>query len=329
MHCLSPKMVCETKIVAEDHESIPGSKKDTIIVSSSQMWPSLAGSPPSPPPPLTPPKEDPRRDNVYIREFHPSEQEVVRRIFYEGIMERIPNTAFRGLKQQPLTQLLYGLLAGEYPLPFGAGGGFIGRRGCCQDGRRGGRTRGQRRSAERSRGAAALRRGRRGGASAAGMRVPAGCSGRGGRGRGEGRALSWLWQGWGARRGAQRSGALWSPPRSPERGARRCRRCLETAGPSSERSPVWGGGTGGTPAPGASRGVTSAPGVKRPKNSAGKVPPSPWQQSITRAPLPVAAIINACPPPPERSGVGSCPRWLQGGRTPCPGPSRAGGSCRL
>ncbi|KAK2541083.1 Nat8l [Columba livia] len=111
MHCLSPKMVCETKIVAEDHESIPGSKKDTIIVSSSQMWPSLAGSPSSPPPPLSPPKEDPRRDNVYIREFHPSEQEVVRRIFYEGIMERIPNTAFRGLKQQPLTQLLYGLLA--------------------------------------------------------------------------------------------------------------------------------------------------------------------------------------------------------------------------
>ncbi|XP_009958544.1 PREDICTED: N-acetylaspartate synthetase-like, partial [Leptosomus discolor] len=111
MHCLSPKMVCETKIVAEDHESIPGSKKDTIIVSSSQMWPSLAGSPSSPPPPLSSPKEDPRRDNVYIREFHPSEQEVVRRIFYEGIMERIPNTAFRGLKQQPLTQLLYGLLA--------------------------------------------------------------------------------------------------------------------------------------------------------------------------------------------------------------------------
>lgn len=126
MHCLSPKMVCETKIVAEDHESIPGSKKDTIIVSSSQMWPSLAGSPSSPPPPLSPPKEDPRRDNVYIREFHPSEQEVVRRIFYEGIMERIPNTAFRGLKQQPLTQLLYGLLAGEYLLPFGGGGrGFF------------------------------------------------------------------------------------------------------------------------------------------------------------------------------------------------------------
>uniref|UniRef100_A0A8C2SR18 N-acetylaspartate synthetase n=1 Tax=Coturnix japonica TaxID=93934 RepID=A0A8C2SR18_COTJA len=38
-------------------------------------------------------------------------REVVRRIFYEGIMERIPNTAFRGLKQQPLTQLLYALMA--------------------------------------------------------------------------------------------------------------------------------------------------------------------------------------------------------------------------
>uniref|UniRef100_U3I9P5 N-acetylaspartate synthetase n=1 Tax=Anas platyrhynchos platyrhynchos TaxID=8840 RepID=U3I9P5_ANAPP len=80
MHCLSPKM----------------------------MWPTLSGTPSAP---LSPPKEEPRRDNVYIREFHPSEQEVVRRIFYEGIMERIPNTAFRGLKQQPLTQLLYGLLA--------------------------------------------------------------------------------------------------------------------------------------------------------------------------------------------------------------------------
>uniref|UniRef100_G3UU05 N-acetyltransferase 8 like n=1 Tax=Meleagris gallopavo TaxID=9103 RepID=G3UU05_MELGA len=111
MHCLSPKMVCETKIVAEDHDSIPGAKKDTIIVSSSQMWPTLSGSPSSPPAPLGTPKEEPKRDNVYIREFHPSEQEVVRRIFYEGIMERIPNTAFRGLKQQPLTQLLYALMA--------------------------------------------------------------------------------------------------------------------------------------------------------------------------------------------------------------------------
>ncbi|XP_067423713.1 N-acetylaspartate synthetase [Emydura macquarii macquarii] len=111
MYCSSPKMVCETKIVAEDHESIPGSKKDTIIVSSSQMWPSLSGSPPSSPASLSGVEEDFKKDNVYIREFHPSEQEVVRRIFYEGIMERIPNTAFRGLKYQPLIQLVYGMLA--------------------------------------------------------------------------------------------------------------------------------------------------------------------------------------------------------------------------
>ncbi|XP_006134786.1 N-acetylaspartate synthetase isoform X2 [Pelodiscus sinensis] len=110
MHCSSPKMVCETKIVAEDHESISGSKKDTIIVSSSQMWPSLSGSPAPTPASRSGVEEDFKKDNVYIREFHPSDQEVVRRIFYEGIMERIPNTAFRGLKHQPLTQLIYGIL---------------------------------------------------------------------------------------------------------------------------------------------------------------------------------------------------------------------------
>ncbi|XP_062981971.1 N-acetylaspartate synthetase [Elgaria multicarinata webbii] len=113
MHYLSPKMVCETKIVAEDHESLSGPKKETIIVSSSQMWPSLAGAPPAPPasPDAPPVKEGDKSEGVCIRAFHPSEQEVARRIFYEGIMERIPNTAFRGLKDQPLTQLTYGTMA--------------------------------------------------------------------------------------------------------------------------------------------------------------------------------------------------------------------------
>ncbi|XP_053162954.1 N-acetylaspartate synthetase isoform X1 [Hemicordylus capensis] len=112
MHYLSPKMVCETKIVAEDHESISGAKKETIIVSSSQMWPSLMGLPSSSPASLsTPMDEGDKKEGVCIREFHPSEQEVVRRIFYEGIMERIPNTAFRGLKDQPFTQLVYGTMA--------------------------------------------------------------------------------------------------------------------------------------------------------------------------------------------------------------------------
>ncbi|XP_060044341.1 N-acetylaspartate synthetase [Erinaceus europaeus] len=48
---------------------------------------------------------------VHIREFRAAEQEAARRIFYDGIMERVPNTAFRGLRQHPRTQLLYALLA--------------------------------------------------------------------------------------------------------------------------------------------------------------------------------------------------------------------------
>nr|XP_028584702.1 N-acetylaspartate synthetase isoform X2 [Podarcis muralis] len=123
MHCLSPKMVCETKIVAEDHDSISGAKKESLLVSSSaQMWPSSragSGSPaagpqlqPQPPPPSPAPDGEDQKKGVCIREFHPSEQEAVRRIFYEGIMERIPNTAFRGLKDQPWTQMVYGTMAG-------------------------------------------------------------------------------------------------------------------------------------------------------------------------------------------------------------------------
>uniref|UniRef100_A0A8D0ECP4 N-acetylaspartate synthetase n=1 Tax=Salvator merianae TaxID=96440 RepID=A0A8D0ECP4_SALMN len=110
MHYLPPKMVCETKIVAEDHESISGSKKETVIVSSSQMWPSLMGSSSISPASLPAAVNEEDRERVCIRTFHPSEQDVVRRIFYEGIMERIPNTAFRGLKDQPFTQLVYGTM---------------------------------------------------------------------------------------------------------------------------------------------------------------------------------------------------------------------------
>ncbi|KAM6447873.1 N-acetylaspartate synthetase isoform 3-T5 [Liasis olivaceus] len=112
MNCSSPKMVCETKIVAEDHDSLSAAKKETIIVSSAQMWPPVAGSPPASPS-APPAGEGEKTAGVSIREFHPSEEEAARRIFYEGILERIPNTAFRGLKDQPLTQLLYGAMAGS------------------------------------------------------------------------------------------------------------------------------------------------------------------------------------------------------------------------
>ncbi|KAM6447872.1 N-acetylaspartate synthetase isoform 2-T2 [Liasis olivaceus] len=75
-----------------------------------KMWPPVAGSPPASPS-APPAGEGEKTAGVSIREFHPSEEEAARRIFYEGILERIPNTAFRGLKDQPLTQLLYGAMA--------------------------------------------------------------------------------------------------------------------------------------------------------------------------------------------------------------------------
>ncbi|XP_059830180.1 N-acetylaspartate synthetase isoform X2 [Hypanus sabinus] len=105
-----PVMVCQTKIVAD--EEMPGSKNDPIV-SSSQMWPPPAPQPPagssSPAAPLETTPGEPRlkRGAVYIREFELSDRDSVRRIFFDGIMERIPNTAFRGLKQQPRILLFY------------------------------------------------------------------------------------------------------------------------------------------------------------------------------------------------------------------------------
>lgn len=56
-----------------------------------------------------------KRNQVFIREFERSDHEEVRRIFNEGIMERIPNSAFRGLKQQTRTQIIYAFLTGMWP----------------------------------------------------------------------------------------------------------------------------------------------------------------------------------------------------------------------
>ncbi|KAK2115246.1 hypothetical protein P7K49_005872 [Saguinus oedipus] len=120
-------MVCETKIVAaEDHEALPGAKKDALLAAAGAMWPPLpaapgpAAAPPAPPPaPAAQPRGGaggagpPGGRGVCIREFRAAEQEAARRIFYDGIMERIPNTAFRGLRQHPRAQLLYALLAGQ------------------------------------------------------------------------------------------------------------------------------------------------------------------------------------------------------------------------
>ncbi|MBN3296996.1 NAT8L synthetase, partial [Amia calva] len=55
-------------------------------------------------------EESVKKDTVFIRKFERSDHGEVRRIFYEGIMERIPNTAFRGLKHQTKTQILYAFI---------------------------------------------------------------------------------------------------------------------------------------------------------------------------------------------------------------------------
>ncbi|XP_069488228.1 N-acetylaspartate synthetase isoform X2 [Ambystoma mexicanum] len=113
MHYSSSNMVCDTKIVAEDHNSMSqGSQKDSLIVSSSQMWSLPAASSTQVADPTE--EADARaKDRVYIREFQPSDQESARRIFYEGILERISSTAFRGLKQEPLIQIIYVLVTGS------------------------------------------------------------------------------------------------------------------------------------------------------------------------------------------------------------------------
>lgn len=102
-------MVCETKIVAaEDHEALPGGPEGRAARRRRRhVLPAASPPPGRPPPPRLPARAGPpgwvaapgARDppegrGVYIREFRAAEQEAARRIFYDGIMERIPNTAF-------------------------------------------------------------------------------------------------------------------------------------------------------------------------------------------------------------------------------------------
>ncbi|XP_060698690.1 N-acetylaspartate synthetase [Hemiscyllium ocellatum] len=123
MHFLPTDMVCQTKMVAD--EEMPPAKGDGIAVSS-QIWlpappPSAPAPAPAPAGPETAPAPAPAPEGagggqrragkpepaLLIREFQPTDRPSVRRIFREGILERVPNTAFRGLKQQPGILLLY------------------------------------------------------------------------------------------------------------------------------------------------------------------------------------------------------------------------------
>ncbi|NP_001096350.1 N-acetylaspartate synthetase [Xenopus tropicalis] len=61
-------------------------------------------------PPSSGAEEEMTKEQVYLREFQPADQEFARRIFYEGIKERILSSAFRGLKYQPLLQSVYAVI---------------------------------------------------------------------------------------------------------------------------------------------------------------------------------------------------------------------------
>ncbi|XP_029949302.1 N-acetylaspartate synthetase-like [Salarias fasciatus] len=49
----------------------------------------------------------PDGEAVTVREFEPADEPEVLRIFHEGLMEMVPDTAFRGLRHHPESLLLY------------------------------------------------------------------------------------------------------------------------------------------------------------------------------------------------------------------------------
>lgn len=54
-----------------------------------------------------------RLQTIVVREFEPKDKAEVHQIFYEGLMEMVPDTAFRGLKHHPESLLLYTAMTGK------------------------------------------------------------------------------------------------------------------------------------------------------------------------------------------------------------------------
>lgn len=50
---------------------------------------------------------------VSVREYEAADYPEVQQIFYEGMMEMIPDTAFRGLRHHPESLLLYTAMTGK------------------------------------------------------------------------------------------------------------------------------------------------------------------------------------------------------------------------
>lgn len=52
---------------------------------------------------------------VVVREYEPADNAQVLAIFHEGLMEMVPDTAFRALRHHPESVLLYAAVTGETP----------------------------------------------------------------------------------------------------------------------------------------------------------------------------------------------------------------------
>ncbi|XP_063315917.1 N-acetylaspartate synthetase isoform X1 [Pelobates fuscus] len=112
MHYLPPKMVCESKILSDNPSTLSLPQRDPLVLSPSHVWPPLPSAPTASSlvPPIPAGEQEVTKEQLYIREFQPKDQESARRIFHEGIKERIPSSAFRGLRYQPLLQCLYAII---------------------------------------------------------------------------------------------------------------------------------------------------------------------------------------------------------------------------
>lgn len=54
-----------------------------------------------------------RTDRVVVRNFESADYPDVERIFIDGLMEMVPDTAFRGLKRHPESLLLYAAMTSK------------------------------------------------------------------------------------------------------------------------------------------------------------------------------------------------------------------------
>lgn len=54
-----------------------------------------------------------RAEAVVVREYEPADNSQVLAIFHEGLMEMVPDTAFRALRHHPESVLLYAAVTGE------------------------------------------------------------------------------------------------------------------------------------------------------------------------------------------------------------------------